>query len=856
MSRKERLKIYHGIPKSVTDVNTLFYASFDGKIKPEIGGDLGIKGSFIQSPTGRGVLVDTPTVVTPTPIERTKALTIDCWLDSSKIGYVQNNFSILATVYSNGKRNMHIGGSESATDFFISFRSKDDTSYSCSFKSNLLLRGYNHLRNTVVISGSNSILLKQFLNGKLINEVVKYCSDDLTDFYFDSIYPLTGFNPSSVQQYLFKGFIADLHISNIDRGDYFPNIPQDFIDGKATIKARMGQQQIKGDPVYSQETIDIVKIGTNVNEPQITCSRTTGNWANGDTIKVKGLNDEIISGVIDSDTAICKITEIITNNSTLVKFKVDNPSALTVNDNVSVWNESMTYSWGGIYGIITEIDPTTSIISLKKSNNSNITITVGDRLFEITTTSSSPLVKTLDGTVIVGTWSSLGTNEVTFTLGTNSNLTTQDLYITYALNIKYGNSDFTEFPYSIEKVYDEVGNELQKVSEIVIEDDFKGKVPSSFEECPHFASFVASTTLQKPEQFSKDNYITYTELHNNDSYTTNLINKSNNGNISQLLVSFDLIALIERKFNSKILGNKIDWLKSNIKSVTLDSTVYGSGVGGNKINCTVYFSSTKSWNPASWNHSNSTPTLLNCVVNNDVNIQKIIGDDGRVNYLFYANATDTVTPSSIYLDYVCITIKLVDNTSFTTFFSKNKRAREMPCNPVLIQPETKTIKRYLPSNECFSTEYSYTKFDTIDLGSIPMDKTYENKLIYASTQGSGTYASSGAYKNCVNILKTKVNPWEYMNDTLYDSGFTQATPFATGLSDTHFSNNVFAMAKDVYKSPKYLNIKPYLRYDNNELKLLVYTGEITPNTINAFYPKQITKESMIVYKLPNRPLIK
>ena len=837
MSRKERLRVYHGIPKSIVDSNTVFYMSCDS-LNPEINclnsSKVGSSPTVYGTSCTGGSLKFIDLNYLLCTLNTSKVLTIDFILNMPSTTVSDTNILIL---------------SKSDTEYF-SVRFGSDNTFHCDFTTPDLGTKYNWIPHVSTV----------FKLG--INHIRVCFSDSDVLFYINGIYypnKAVGSYPSVIKNDLLPNINAlrlyfayptsDLHISNIDRGDYFPNLPQDFIDGGAIIKPKMGQQQIKGDPLYSQETVNIVKIGTNVNEPQITCSRTTGNWANGDTIKVKGLSDELITGVIDSDTALCKA---ISNTTTTIVL--DSVSSLAIGDTFRLYNPIDKTI--GADRTISNINRETNTITFSGNPLGSIDSVVGWILIESTNASSSPIVKTSDNNVVTGTWSSLGTNEATFTLGTNATLTTQDLYITYSLNIAPGNSDFTQLPYSIEKVYDGLGNQLEKVNEIIIEDDFKGKVSNSFVECPHYASFVASTTLQKPEQFTKDNSITYTNFYYNDSKTTNLINRSTNGNISQLLLSFDLIGIIEKKFNSTIVGNKASWLKSNIKSVTVDSTVCGSGASGNKINCTVYFSSTKSWNPASWSHSNATPKLLNCVVNRDTDIQKIIGDDGRVNYLFYTNATDTVTSSAIYLDYVCITIKLVDNTSFTTFFSKNKKARENPCNPILIQPETKTVKRYLPSKECFSTEVLYSDANS-ETGTISDNNIiYSYPYMYISTQGTGSYntTTNDYFRECLAKLGfTKYSPCEFTNDiiTNYKTTIGVDSPirFETIQCDSYHAVNRNNIPKNFDFKGNFVALKPTLLLIDGEIILNVY-ARIFKNGVSNDLVEQKN------YKISNRPLMK
>ena len=278
-----------------------------------------------------------------------------------------------------------------------------------------------------------------YIDGKEPN-IVLYQNKLTTTFEYISHIRLSGSNFS----------ISDFHLSNIDRGDYFPNLPQDFIDGKAVIKPRMGQQQIKGDPMYSQVTNLKVEAFTGVEYPTLVDNnyymhrhnpelsvKGANHWNAGSSFRIKGLNGEVISGVIDTDTALCRIEKCVSNYS----FIVNDVSKLVEGDLFKI----MTTHFND-YDIhvrtITNIDPLTKTITFSGPEvNGNAVANGWNILVEVTASSSSPTVKTKEGTNVVGTWSGLGTNEATFTLGENTSITGQDLYVTYALTMPKGNTD-------------------------------------------------------------------------------------------------------------------------------------------------------------------------------------------------------------------------------------------------------------------------------------------------------------------------------------------------------------------------------------------------------------------------------
>ena len=444
-------------------------------------------------------------------------------------------------------------------------------------------------------------------------------------------------------------------------------MPQDFIDGKAIIKPRFGQQQIKGDPLYNQYTILKVPNASNisssesykkdgcdyyVNIPEL---KTTGSYswsATHGTIMIKGLNGEIISGIIGSDTALCSITK--KQNAGLTYLYVDNASKLSANDTIVIWDKQNN-----------TVNPKTFTVQSVSGTSVSVTepinwilIPYKHYVIETTPSSSSPVVKTEDGAAVVGTWSGLGTNEATFTLGENTGITGKDLYVEYSLIIPNNNSDFNELPYSIDKAYTENGIEMTPVDKVVISDDFKGKISNSTKECPHFAGFYKSNALASPNSFAE--YKSYNILYYEDGTLTSL-STTESGEIPQNIFSFNLIEMVERKMGCEIPAiDKATWLRSNLDNTGVLS-VYGYGINGdsNLLTLSIYDVTTNSWFGAETNSTNEPSKIqLSFTTLTD----RRITDDGFLHAIVYGGASNNTT-STIYIDYISLKIKLkLDST--------------------------------------------------------------------------------------------------------------------------------------------------------------------------------------------------
>lgn len=837
MSRKEKMKVYHGIPKSPTDEHTIFYADLDGNTTPEIGSpcieSFNVQNiNFINTLTGYGLRYpnykETDKWYFKYPIETLKsAFTYDLVGDLTDTN--TNNKCLLFFT--------DLGNTESYV-FFVNTSTKQwqfyDSSTTTTYKvasDTTPTTGIHHIR----ITYSNSTI-SFYCDGKLMGTI----SIILTNF--NKLNHLVVGNVFQGSTTFLRSY-SDLHLSNIDRGDYFPNLPQDFIEGKAIIKERLGQQQIKGDPLISQTTELIVKsyddygkapdsngYWTCVRNPEL--SLTGSVWiSNSTVIVIKGLNNEIISGVIDSDTNICKVIKIVEGGIKGVSYaivEVDNTTGLTVGDIVQIKYNNGIYS-----GIpTTTIESITgNVVKLKFSGNlsQGIDSTLMDGyLCEITSTTSSPIVKTVDGTVINGTWTGLGTNSASFRVGEiTPGLERKDLVITYSLNIAPGNSHFPELPSDIERAYTETGIEMKPVSEIVIEDDFKGKISGSLKECPHIMKYVASQNIYKPSEYVSEGTTEYYNWINSNDSTTFKVNSSVATYIPQNLFSFNLVEMIEKKIGEIPSVDKIAWIKANLESVTPYWLGYSAGPTLNCVLC-VFSVVEDRWFGIG-NHNNSTSTKLGqkLPITTNTNLKTLsnfIDSNGYIHFMANCVASDGSTKSTIATDYVSLKITLKTDSTFTTLYCDNKRAREDKCNPVLIQKETKTVKRYIPSKECFVTE------------SLVYNPFYSKANANANLSARGLYHSP-----VIGITNYGTNNPRFMEpgdgDTL--SPIIPKLPLNRLYSSYMFDRSITIPHKISYDISNYGKLRPYL-----ELPILARTSYYSYNEFYLNSNLQVSAEPL------------
>lgn len=747
MSRKQKQKVYHGIPLTPKDEHTLYYSEY-------LESD-----SLSSMPTGYGGITNAnPFFVN---IDKLNGLTFDFWIKTEKVSSTSMWFNIL-NLYKNGESSALIQLICDQSQLFLIINGR------ANYILKLTEGETCHYR--YVFKDLNIYIYK---NGKQVN------NNTSNDFKISEIGYLKAFNGTNPNS---KIYLSDLHISSIDRGNYFQSLPQDFIDGKAIIKPRMGQQQIKGDPLYSQETIlDVIRPSLDntyevVNQvaqangyyqslisPELSYSHRTTSWTSGG-FKIKGINGELISG--------------------------------------------------------------------------------------ITSNGNSPIVTTIDGQVVNGTWSGLGTNEATFSLTSNSGIMSKDLRVIYVLNIPNNNSDFTIMPYSILKVYNSVGDELPLVSDLIITDNFKNRLNYNSVKTTQYA------TLKTPKEFTDEiSDVGYRCLDtNNDDNTFNYASTSPNVK-AQNLLSFNLINIIEDAFCGKIPStDKIGWVKDNVDNVEIFVVGYGNSSTGNRLGITGWCNSENRWYTDIIYHTSSTLNTISYRFHNyDANkwFNKSIDTNGCLHVNVFAENSDASTQSETNLDYAYITIKMKYDVNFKVYAKNNIYARWNNCNPVLVQSETKTITRYFSSNENFVTE------SLVYTNNKPGDDIKHNLLLqppfyYATTMGTGTYnTGSDFYRECLAKLGFDAQSYNFNNSFIQNSidNKTSSIKIVRGVTQSFSSDTHWSIPYKLETPENCMYLIPSLVNIDNQLCIRLVYREISQSGSTS-------NKGVKIYKLPNRPLIK
>lgn len=706
LQTKEKTKLkktYFGARKTPIDSNTIFYASFDGTTTAEIGGSSQLVEQYVPMPTGLGLNLKLNDVdatdLQPLSSILNDSFTIDFWLDitkvSPKVGYL-----ITLVNSSNNEKSLAISSREDLGKgvicLYVNYLNNDTNAnfdFYCDIDLSLHVDITKPIHIRLIYDKINNKLIL-YANGKKTLDTI------LSDTIIDSDKVLVGGYISFPNTYhnSFNGaVISDLMVSNIDRGNIFATLPQDFIDGYAEIVPAFNEQRRSfADPLTSQYTVDIIKADGSNTEKHITVTQATqGQWSANDTIKIKGLTGELINGVIDSDTILARVVE--DNSSDTTKVKLNDVTGLAVNDQIAFYDSSLATLQGT--RTITAIDTTNNIITLDTA----LTLTCGMVAVEITSTSSSPVVKFNNNgtlTTVSGTWSGLGTNEATFTLTdpTTDGLTNENIQIEYSVNYPAGQGKVPV--YSEVKMAEINGKRLVPSDTITIVDDFAGKVSGSTVENPHISKKANSTSLLAPTDVNFAEIIgsEYTQIDTLDS-TVQTATTSVSGEIPQQIFSFNLIEIVERKFGEIPAIDKVQWLKDNLHQIRCWWRGYGVNPNGNKAYFACFNNVSNTYINPMIATSSTVEALTWIVSDNSISSNNVIDVNGYMHFITYTDASDGVTASTIYTDYVSIEVELkssayTDN-GYQILAPENNRAREEMNSGILsVRPETREVERY------------------------------------------------------------------------------------------------------------------------------------------------------------------
>lgn len=820
-------KTYLGVLKTPMDEFIQFYASFDGTIVAEVGGTptkaKDMPSMFLPSPVGLGI-VGTNHVADKQILTWTRPYTM--------MDYITVDFFIQKTYYAEteGKSIDLIKLTDTnAGRSIIDLKIEDDA---------LLIYCQNTQKNNIA---SSEMIPAMILNKKRpvhCRVVYDYIAKVLR-YYVNGIYikqiegvnlELNAITNYSVGVGAYGYILSDFNISSVARNSDFKTLPTDFIEGYDSVApAFNGQRRVYSEAITYQNAIGLAyAVGAGHTLGVSATQKTAGQWAEGDTIIVKGMANEIITGVIDSDTVLARLTTRV-NNSPVIK--VDLANELAVKDKVKFYNTATGVMLSGEF-TITELDKVSKIVTLDNPIN------IGNDfmyyvLVEITTESSSPVAKYLNAqgtpTTVVGTWTGMGTEEVLFTLGQNADLTMKDIQIDYGLIIPAGQGITNEI--LSKTLCGEMKGRKLKIGTVAVMDDFAGKVKSQFGENPNSAFICSGANPIEPSSVSwvedeQSGYISY--MVGGDS-NSKQVNSGATGERAQMKFIFNILKMVEAKYGNLKVIDKITWLRQYVDKINVTWTGYGVSGAGNKVYFSARNIANNSWDSTTGkfhDKASASPIELNLDTQ-----QFFIDNTGCITLIAYTDKADDKAVASLFTDYIKCEVEFDYYSGYDVLVPDNPRRDAGQCGVILVRKETKEIMTYFDSTKEDGL-IVYGEFIPV----YPTMETEEEMTILAECDGFlvSDLATSVGHKQGVHHYP---NPLYRVRNDIVDLfgefGFGYV-PFASDSRGVNIGAKVkFNRFGAVdYFTRQYgipvidkpmVGIAYYLVYHNGELKMLVFS---------------------------------
>lgn len=330
--------------------------------------------------------------------------------------------------------------------------------------------------------------------------------------------------------------------------------------------------------------------------------------------------------------------------------------------------------------------------------------------------------------------------------------------------------------------------------------DFNGKVSGSTTENPNIAKWsVSSASLLSPSgswsgELGTGSYTNISKLND-----TPLENSSTtiNGNIPQEMFSFNLIAIFERTYGT-IPGNtdtasKVEWLKNNTNGFVIKYYGYGSCPSGYKAYLSRY--SSTAWVTSTTNTASSPSALTSNPPATDID------SNGMLHFLAYTDASDGVTPSNIYTDYISLTINYKDIGTTIPWWQeitdqktldKLKAQNEIP---ITSTDFTNRTAIWNSKNLVLQTDSQPSVRDDF-VGKVSGDTTVNPNIAKIANNSSSLISPSGAWGSEFISMYSSVASL----DGSVTSGGTWTASIAGNIPQQLFSFNLIRMLEDKYGS--------------------------------------------------------
>ncbi|HZG83826.1 LamG domain-containing protein [Paenibacillus sp.] len=192
--------------------------------------------------------------------------------------------------------------------------------------------------------------------------------------------------------------------------------------------------------------------------------------------------------------------------------------------------------------------------------------------------------------------------------------------------------------------------------------DFGGKVAGSTTENPNIFRGGRGASLYSPSQGSFGDFGEVGQTHygwaqNIDGQTSIAYSTNTNTYMNQHMFSWNVIEEILRKrgnvFGSNVLADRVAWAKNNIQRFTADWYGRGTGPSGNRANFSNWDAVTSSWVLQTTHTGGSISRLF---ATQTTNAYRIVDSNGFMHFLAYADAASSTVASTVYTDYVRLTV--------------------------------------------------------------------------------------------------------------------------------------------------------------------------------------------------------
>ncbi|MDM5429060.1 BppU family phage baseplate upper protein [Bacillus mycoides] len=233
----------------------------------------------------------------------------------------------------------------------------------------------------------------------------------------------------------------------------------------------------------------------------------------------------------------------------------------------------------------------------------------------------------------------------------------------------------------------------QSAISYTIKQDLRGKVSGSTLENGNIikrTSFTtgASTEILGPSEFSIEPATSDYAILSTLDGTSLPISNSTNLAVSQMLVSFDVIRTLQDKYGVGIwqgktaLADKITIAKQLIVDYTAILYANGSGPKGNKVYVQRWIPSTSTWFGSTVSTENN-PTKIQT---GSSNVQEI-DNNGFINIIAYADASDGTRPSVVNIDYPMFELKIKMDSAMIMLEDALYEVDQATYNKMNVDPE-------------------------------------------------------------------------------------------------------------------------------------------------------------------------